>query len=117
METFSNNGENSQKKRDGSCCSSSGKVVKNKTLTSSTGSCSSDLTAQGKTSLPVRKATTVFKCSNSDEKENEPVSQVEDKKIAGISSKVSGKLLNFFISCFYKFKLPFGSLFVDVEWL
>ncbi|CAI8586236.1 unnamed protein product [Vicia faba] len=96
METLCNNGENSQKKRDGTCCSYS-KVVKNKPLTSSTGSCSSDLTEQGKTvkgssssSLPIRKATTVFKCSKSDEKENEPVSQVEDKKMTSISSKVSG---------------------------
>ncbi|CAK8538238.1 unnamed protein product [Lathyrus sativus] len=82
METLCNNGENS--------C----KVVKNKSLTGSTGSCSSVLTEQAKTvkgysSLPTRKAT-VFKCSKSDEKENEPVSRVEDKKITSISSKVSG---------------------------
>lgn len=83
METLCNNGENSCKV-----------VVKNKSLTSSTGSCSSELTEQAKTvkgysSLPTRKAT-VFKCSKSDEKENEPVSQVRDKKMTSNGSKISG---------------------------
>ncbi|GAU45727.1 hypothetical protein TSUD_247350 [Trifolium subterraneum] len=85
METLCNKGGNFQKKKNGSC--------------SSTGSCSSDLTEQAKTvkgfssSLPIRK-TIVSKCSKSDEKENEPVSQVEDKKVLTntsiISSKISG---------------------------
>ncbi|WJX64086.1 Rop guanine nucleotide exchange factor 7 [Trifolium repens] len=82
METLCNKGENFQKKKNGSC--------------SSTGSCSSDLTEQEKrvkgcsSSLPIRK-NIVSKCSKSDEKENEPVSQVEDKKVlTSISSKISG---------------------------
>ncbi|XP_012567752.1 rop guanine nucleotide exchange factor 5-like [Cicer arietinum] len=41
-----------------------------------------------KRSSSIRKAT-VSKCSNSDEKENEPVSHVDDKKITSISSKIS----------------------------
>ncbi|CAJ2653287.1 unnamed protein product [Trifolium pratense] len=83
METLCNKSENFQKKKNGSC--------------SSTGSCSSDLTEQAKkvkgcsSSLPIKKAI-VSKCSKSDEKENEPVSQVEDKKVltSSICSKISG---------------------------
>lgn len=80
MEALCNKSENFQKRKNGSC--------------SSTGSCCSDLTEQAKTakgssSFPIRKAT-MSKCSKSDEKENEPVSQVEDKKVTSISSKISG---------------------------
>jgi SET domain-containing protein len=95
METLCNKGENFQKKKNGSC--------------SSTGSCSSDLTEQEKrvkgcsSSLPIRK-TIVSKCSKSDEKENEHVSQVEHKKVlTSISSKISGKFFNFFIMVCYSF--------------
>lgn len=80
MEALCNKSENFQKRKNGSC--------------SSTGSCCSDLTEQAKTargssSFPIRKAT-MSKCSKSDEKENEPVSQVDDKKVTSISSKISG---------------------------
>lgn len=80
MEALCNKSEDFQKRKNGSC--------------SSTGSCCSDLTEQAKTargssSFPIRKAT-MSKCSKSDEKENEPVSQVDDKKVTSISSKISG---------------------------
>jgi len=90
MEALCNKSENFQKRKNGSC--------------NSTGSCCSDLneqakTAKGSSSFPIRKAT-MSKCSKSDEKENEPVSQVDDKKITSISSKISGKFLNFFLLCY-----------------
>lgn len=80
MEALCNKSEDFQKRKNGSC--------------SSTGSCCSNLTEQAKTargssSFPIRKAT-MSKCSKSDEKENEPVSQVDDKKVTSISSKISG---------------------------
>lgn len=104
MEALCNKGENFQRKKYGSCSSpcSATKGVKNKLfISSSSGSCSSDLTEQEKNmkrSSSIRKAT-VSKCSNSDEKENEPVSHVDDKKITSISSKISSKFLNFFLLC------------------
>jgi len=89
MEALCNKSENFQKRKNGSC--------------SSTGSCCSDLTeqakiAKGSSSFPIRKGT-MSKCSKSDEKENEPVSQVDDKKVTSISSKISGKFLNFSLLC------------------
>ncbi|KAJ1389161.1 PRONE domain [Sesbania bispinosa] len=109
MESLCNKGENFQKKRDGlrSPCSAV-KVAKNKSLngscvesreTSSSGSCSSDSTEEAKAAKgpsspsplgwPIRKAT-VSKCSKSDNKENEPISHLEDTKFTTISSKLSG---------------------------
>lgn len=80
MEALCNKSENFQKRKNGSC--------------NSTGSCCSDLTEQAKTargssSFPIRKVT-MSKCSKSDEKENEPESQVDDKIFTSISSKISG---------------------------
>lgn len=109
MEALCNKGENVPKRRDGfpSPGSAAKGANKNKPFTgscvksresSSGGLCSSDSTEQANAARgsfpllppPTRKAT-VSKCSNSDEKENEPISQLGDKKMPG-------KLfLNFFL--------------------
>ncbi|TKY69719.1 Rop guanine nucleotide exchange factor 5 [Spatholobus suberectus] len=87
MEPLCNIGENFEKKKDRFCSSASaGNRAKNK---------SNDSTQETKGSSspplgwPIRKAT-LFKCCKSDEKENEPVSHLEDTKFTSISSKISG---------------------------
>ncbi|KAG5053008.1 hypothetical protein AAZX31_02G236800 [Glycine max] len=74
MDALCNKGENFQKKKDGVPSSSS----------DSTHECSSPSLG-----WPIRKAT-LSKCRKSDEKENEPVSHLEDSKFTTVSSKMSG---------------------------
>ncbi|XP_027332312.1 rop guanine nucleotide exchange factor 5-like isoform X1 [Abrus precatorius] len=95
METLCNKGESFQKKSDGFRSSFfTGSCVESRE-TSSSGSCSLNLTRELKASSPpplgwpIRKAT-ISKCRKSDEKENEPVSHLEDTKFVSISSKMSG---------------------------
>lgn len=110
MDALCNKGGNFQKKRDGSRSS----AAKNKSLTgssetSSSGSCSSSDSNEGakakgsSSSSPtplgwqIRKAK-VSKCYNSDDKENEHSSRLEeDAKFTSISSKIAGK---FYYYCF-----------------
>lgn len=79
MEALCNKGENFQKKKDGVPSSASDSTQQAKGCSSPT------------LGWPIRKAA-VSKCRKSDEKENEPVSHLEDSKFTSISSKMSGKL-------------------------
>ncbi|RDX89773.1 Rop guanine nucleotide exchange factor 5, partial [Mucuna pruriens] len=88
MEALCNKGANFEKKKDGLPSSASaGNGAKNK-------SCDSTQEAKGCSSppplgWPIRKAA-LSKCRKSDEKENEPVSHLEDTNVTSISSKMSG---------------------------
>ncbi|KAK7300544.1 hypothetical protein RJT34_11390 [Clitoria ternatea] len=91
MEALCNKGENFRKNKNGFCSSSGDNVADNKF----SGSCSMDSPQEAKGSSPppplgwpIRKAT-VSKCRKSDEKENQPVSHLEDTKFTSISSKIS----------------------------
>ncbi|KAG5121026.1 hypothetical protein AAZX31_14G061800 [Glycine max] len=77
METLGNKGENFQKKKDGVPSSASDSTHEAK-------GCSPPPLG-----WPIRKAT-LSKCRKSDEKENEPVSHLEDSKFTTVSSKMSG---------------------------
>lgn len=77
MEALCNKGENFQKKKDGVPSSASDSTQQAKGCSSPT------------LGWPIRKAA-VSKCRKSDEKENEPVSHLEDSKFTSISSKMSG---------------------------
>nr|XP_007141820.1 hypothetical protein PHAVU_008G228400g [Phaseolus vulgaris]ESW13814.1 hypothetical protein PHAVU_008G228400g [Phaseolus vulgaris] len=77
MEALCNKGENFQKKKDGFPSSASVSAQELK------GCASPPL------GWPIRKAA-LSKCRKSDEKENEPVSLLEDKKFTSISSKMPG---------------------------
>lgn len=77
MEALCNKGENFQKKKDGVPSSASDSAQQAKGCSSPT------------LGWPIRKAA-VSKCRKSDEKENEPVSHLEDSKFTSISSKMSG---------------------------
>jgi len=79
MESLCNKAENFQKKKDGFPSSATDSTQELK------GCASPPL------GWPIRKAT-LSKCRKSDEKENEPVSQLEDTKFTSISSKMPGKL-------------------------
>lgn len=79
MDALCNKGENFQKKKDGVPSSASDSTHEAK-------GCSPPPLG-----WPIRKAT-LSKCRKSDEKENEPVSHLEDSKFTTVSSKMSGKL-------------------------
>jgi len=78
MEALCNRDENFQKKKEG--------------LPSSASDSAQELKGCASPPLgwPIRKAT-LSKCRKSDEKENEPVSHLEDTKFTSISSKMAGK--------------------------